>query len=110
MSDTAIVDISSLHKAFGETVAVEDVSFQVFPGEIVGLLGPNGAGKTTTLSMLLGLIKPTSGKITIFGKDFEKHRIEILKKCNFSSAYVALPGNLKVIENLRIFAKLYNVK
>lgn len=109
MSGT-VVEIRSLRKAFGDTVAVEEVSFDVNEGEVVGLLGPNGAGKTTTLSMLLGLIKPTSGAITIFGKDFEKCRTDILKHCNFSSAYVALPGNLKVIENLTIFAKLYRVK
>src|SRR5258708_1605666 len=108
MSDT-IVEVQHLRKEFDGTVAVADLSFSVPRGEIVGLLGANGAGKTTAIQILLGLITPTSGSVKIFGMELEKHRIEILKRCNFSSAYTNLPYNLKVWENLLVFAKLYGV-
>jgi ABC-2 type transport system ATP-binding protein len=104
-----IVEVEHLRKEFDGTVAIADVSFTVRRGEIVGLLGPNGAGKTTAINILLGLVTPTTGTIRIFGQELEKHRIEILQRCNFSSAYTNLPYNLKVWENLLIFAKLYGV-
>ena len=75
----------------------------------LGLLGVNGAGKTTAMNLLLGLTTPTSGMIRIFGKDLWKHRIEILKQVNFSSAYTSLPSNLLVWQNLMVFARLYAV-
>ncbi len=109
MAET-LVDVQHLRKEFAGTVAVADVSFTVQRGEIVGVLGANGAGKTTTIQILLGLIKPTSGNVTVFGKDLERHRIEILQRSNFSSAYTGLPSNLKVWENLLIFAMIYGVK
>jgi ABC-2 type transport system ATP-binding protein len=90
MAET-LVDVQHLRKEFDGTVAVADVSFVVPRGEIVGVLGANGAGKTTTIQILLGLIKPTSGTVTIFGKDLERHRVEILQRANFSSAYTGLP-------------------
>lgn len=105
-----IVQVEHLRKEFDGTTAVADVSFNVQRGEIVGLLGANGAGKSTTIQVLLGLTTPTTGTIRVFGRDFEKHRIEILQRTNFCSAYTALPSNLKVWENLLIFAKLYQVK
>jgi len=105
-----IVQVEHLRKEFKATVAVADVSFEIRRGEIVGLLGANGAGKTTTIQVLLGLTTPTSGRVRIFGQDFEPHRVAILQRCNFSSAYTGLPANLKVWENLLIFAKLYQVK
>ena len=109
MAET-LVEVQHLRKEFAGTVAVADVSFTVQRGEIVGVLGANGAGKTTTIQILLGLIKPTSGNVTVFGKDLERHRIEILQRSNFSSAYTGLPSNLKVWENLLIFAMIYGVK
>src|SRR3990167_3973562 len=105
-----ILDVKNLTKIFGQFKAVDDISFSVQEGTITGLLGPNGAGKTTTIQMLLDLITPTSGAIKIFGKDMKHHREEILGRINFSSPYVALPGNLKVWENLATFARLYGVK
>ena len=105
-----IVEVQHLRKEFDGTVAVADVSFTVPRGEIVGLLGANGAGKTTTIQVLLGLTTPTSGTVRVFGQDLEHHRIDILQRCNFSSAYTGLPSNLKVWENLLVFAKLYEVK
>jgi ABC-2 type transport system ATP-binding protein len=107
---TPLVHVEHLRKEFNGTVAVADVSFSVQRGEIVGLLGANGAGKTTTIQVLLGLTTPTSGTVRVFGQDMEKQRVEILQRCNFSSAYTALPTNLKVRENLAVFSKLYSVR
>jgi ABC-2 type transport system ATP-binding protein len=104
-----ILSVSHIAKSFGDFKAVKDVSFSVYPGEVVGLLGVNGAGKTTVMSMLLGLISPDGGDIHVFGKDFAKHRLEILQRTNFCTTYAALPSNLKVKHNLRIFARLYGV-
>jgi ABC-2 type transport system ATP-binding protein len=106
----SVVEVQNLRKEYDGTVAVADVSFTVPCGQIVGVLGANGAGKTTTIQILLGLIKPSGGKVTIFGKELERHRIEILQRSNFSSAYTGLPSNLKVWENLLIFAMIYGVK
>ncbi len=105
-----IIEVKNLVKKFDGVTAVDDISFSVEEGTITGLLGPNGAGKTTTIQMLLDLITPTSGEIKIFGKDVAKNREEVLSKVNFSSPYVSLPNNLKVWENLTVFAGLYGVK
>lgn len=105
-----VVRVENVRKEFGSFTAVSDVTFSVQRGEILGLLGANGAGKTTLIQMLLGLLSPTSGLIRIFGLDPEKDRISILKRANFSSAYIAMPYNLKVYENLDVFAGLYQVK
>jgi len=105
----AIVEVQHLRKEFDGTVAVADVSFTVRRGEIVGVLGPNGAGKTTTIQILLGLTTPTAGTVRLSGQDLEKHRVEILQRCNFSSAYTGLPSNLKVWENLLVFSMIYGV-
>lgn len=104
-----VVEVQDLTKEFDGTTAVNHLSFTVPRGQILGLLGANGAGKTTAIQILLGLVKPTTGFIKIFGKDLETHRIEILQRTNFSSAYTALPGNLRVSENLTVFARLYQV-
>jgi ABC-2 type transport system ATP-binding protein len=106
----AVLRVHELTKVFDEVVAVDRLCFSIAPGEIVGILGANGAGKTTTLQMILGLIRPTSGRIEIFGLEHERHRIEILRRMNFSSVGVNLPMNLRVAQNLWIFAKLYGVK
>ncbi|KKW09500.1 MAG: ABC-type transport system, ATP-binding component [Candidatus Kaiserbacteria bacterium GW2011_GWA2_49_19] len=105
-----VIEVNNLAKNFGKVPAVKGISFNVYEGEICGLLGPNGAGKTTTIQMLLDLITPTSGSVKIFGKEMKGNREEILGAMNFSSPYVSLPGNLKVIENLKTFARLYGVK
>lgn len=104
-----IVEVKNLTKRFGDFTAVDDVSFEMRPGEILGLLGPNGAGKTTTIQMLLGLITPTSGTIRMFGKDLATHREEILQEVNFSSTYISMPYSLTVEENLWVVAKLYGM-
>jgi ABC-2 type transport system ATP-binding protein len=105
-----VLHVHDLTKVFNGVTAVERLSFSVDRREIVGILGANGAGKTTTLQMILGLIRPTSGRIDIFGQELEQHRIEILRRMNFSSVGVNLPMNLRVAQNLWVFAKLYGVK
>lgn len=110
MNQRETVKVVHLNKKFGQKVAVHDISFSIAEGEIVGLLGQNGAGKTTTIYMILGLLKPTSGTIHVFGKELEKHRHEIASSVNFSAAYASLPGKMKVWENLYTFARLYSVK
>src|SRR6266511_3511082 len=105
-----LLSVANLTKSFNKKLAVDQISFKVYQGEILGLLGPNGAGKTTTIQMILGLITPTQGEVKIFGQDLKTSREEILSQVNFSSAYVSLPTNLKVWENLYTFARLYGVR
>jgi ABC-2 type transport system ATP-binding protein len=105
-----IVDVEGLRKSYDDTAALKDVSFRVKRGEIVGLLGANGAGKTTLIHILLGLLTPSAGSAKLFGMDMAHHRIDILQRCNFSSAYIHLPHNLKLWENLTVFARIYCVK
>lgn len=104
-----VLKAHELTRAFDGVVVLDKFSFELHKGEVLGLLGANGAGKTTAMNMLLGLTLPTSGRIEVFGKDLQKHRIEILQKVNFSSAYTALPGNLYVWQNLAVFARIYGV-
>ncbi len=105
-----LVEVDGLTKCFNSVCAVDNISFEIYEGEVLGLLGPNGAGKTTTLQMLLGLTTPTSGDIRLFGLDMKDKREEILKRVNFSSSYVSLPYSLTVYENLQVFAMLYEIK
>ena len=105
-----LVEVENLGKTFGEFRAVDNVSFGIERGEIIGLLGPNGAGKTTTIHMILGLITPTSGRISIFGKSMATHRGEILEHVNFTSPYATFPFRLTVLENLKVFSRIYNLK
>ena len=90
-------------------MAVDHLSFSLEKGSITALLGGNGAGKTTTLSMLLGLLEPSSGSIRLFGQDFIRDRFSVLGRMNFSSPYVDLPQRLTVRENLLVYAKMYGV-
>lgn len=105
-----VLKVEHLRRVFGATEAVSDLSFTVGKGEVVGLLGANGAGKTTAISIILGLMTPTSGKVSLFGMDPFKNRIAVLKRTNYASAYTDLPGNLYVWQNLRVFAGIYRVK
>lgn len=104
-----VLQVTNLSKRFGEFTAVNDISFSIKPGEILGLLGPNGAGKTTTIQMLLGLVTPTAGSIHMFGLNLSTHREVILQQVNFSSTYIALPQSLTVEENLSVVARLYGL-
>ncbi|HEY5594010.1 MAG TPA: ABC transporter ATP-binding protein, partial [Nitrospiria bacterium] len=106
----SVVEVRKLTKRFERVTAVNEISFEIYQGEILGMLGPNGAGKTTTIQMLLGVTTPTSGQIRILGLDLNRRREEILGQVNFSSSYVSLPQSLTVWENLRVFAQLYHVR
>ena len=103
------IKAESLAKRFGDIVAVDGVDFIVPAGSVTALLGGNGAGKTTTISMLLGLLLPSSGKIHVLGEDMVHHRYRVLPRLNFSSPYVELPLRLTVAENLKVYGHLYGV-
>jgi len=107
---TNSIEVINLSKNYKSKEAVISINFKINENEIVGLLGPNGCGKTTTIGMILGLLKPTSGKILINGIDIEKNKISLLHKMNFISPYIELPKKLKVKQNLIVFGKLYNIK
>jgi ABC-2 type transport system ATP-binding protein len=104
-----IVRVQGLSKRFGVVTAVDDVTFEVAEGSVVGLLGGNGAGKTTTLAILLGLLVPSAGTVTVLGCDMLTDRHQALGRMNFSSPYVDLPRRLTVAENLRVYGLLYGV-
>jgi ABC-2 type transport system ATP-binding protein len=106
---SSVLSVEHLAKSFGSLRAVDDVSFHVSPGEILGLLGPNGAGKTTTINMVLGVLEPTAGRIAIQGRDLRTDRSAALAGTNFAAVYAPLPGNLTVEQNLRVFGMIYDV-
>jgi len=110
----SIIEVKNLIKHYGPMDggfrAVDNITFSVEEGEVVGFLGPNGAGKTTTIQMLLGITSFTSGTISYFGKDFYKHREASLQRINFASAFNTLQGRMTVMENLLVFSQLYSVK
>jgi len=107
---TKVLALVNLCKRYGQTVAVDGVSFEVERNEIVGLLGPNGAGKTTIINMVLSILEPTAGTIHIEGLDIATHRGPALERTNFTAVYAPLPGNLTVYQNLRFFGLLYGVR
>jgi ABC-2 type transport system ATP-binding protein len=108
MNET-VIRVQDLRKRFGAVTAVDGLSFTVERGTTVALLGANGAGKTTTLSMLLGLLLPSSGRIEMLGADMLTDRHRVLPRVNFSSPYVDLPHRLTVRENLVVYGHLYGV-
>jgi ABC-2 type transport system ATP-binding protein len=110
ITGSKVLSVIGLRKVYGDTVAVDGISFDVDSNEIVGLLGPNGAGKTTTLNMILGVLEPTSGTIRIDEVDIATDRSRALEQTNFAAVYAPLPGNLTVYQNLRIFGLIYEVK
>jgi ABC-2 type transport system ATP-binding protein len=104
-----IITVTNLYKRFANFTAVDDISFSLREGEILGFLGPNGAGKTTTIQMLLGVLLPTSGLIQYFGQELQKNRQAILEQVNFSSTYTNLPWSLTVRESLTFISYLYKI-
>ena len=102
--------VENLSKNYFNKEAVKEINFTIKENEILGLLGPNGCGKTTTIAMMLGLLKPTKGRVVIHGQDIEKNRISLLHKMNFISPYIELPKKLTVKENLIVYGKIYGVK
>ncbi len=107
---TPLLEVRDLHRTFDQQVAIDCLNLTIQPGEILGLLGANGAGKSTAMGSILGMIKPTSGSIRVFGMDPYHDRIKVLRRLNSSSAYSDLPANLLVWQNLYVFAQIYHVK
>jgi len=101
--------VQNLSKTFDGRTVVDRLSFSIAAGEIVGLVGLNGAGKTTTINMILGLLKPTCGSVAIAGVNLAEAREQAIAQTNFSAVYAPLPGNLTVMQNLRIFGMIYDV-
>lgn len=106
----SIIKVNNLSKQFKEIKAVDDLSFTVEEGDVYGFLGQNGAGKSTTIRILLTLIKPTVGDISIFGKDLSAHRNEILKQVGAVIEKPDLYKYLSAFDNLSIFAKMSGMK
>ena len=104
------LEIIELSKSYSGKNAVKNISFKINKNEIIGILGPNGCGKTTTIGMILGLLKPTSGKVLINGLEIENNRVESLDNLNFISPYVELPKKLTVRQNLEVYGRLYDIK
>ena len=102
--------IIELSKNYDGKDAVKNISFNVNQNEIIGILGPNGCGKTTTIGMILGLLKPSKGKIFINGIEIENQRENLLNKINFISPYIELPKKLTVRQNLEVYGRLYDIK
>jgi ABC-2 type transport system ATP-binding protein len=103
------VAVERLTKRYKATIAVDNISFELRAGSITGLLGGNGAGKTTTIAMIMGLVTPTEGRVTVLGAAMPKERHRVLARMNFESPYVDMPGRLTVRQNLSVFAQLYSV-
>jgi len=109
LTSMAAIEVDRLTKHYGESIAVDGISFRIKAGSITGLLGGNGAGKTTTIGMIMGLVSPTSGSVKVMGADMAREPYRALYRMNFESPYVDLPHRLTVRQNLTVFAMLYGV-
>src|SRR3954469_23802588 len=107
--NAAAISVDGLVKLYKGVAAVDGISFRLAPGAITGLLGGNGAGKTTTIAMIMGLVTPTAGTVTVLGAQMPKQRYRVLHRMNFQSPYVDMPTRLTVRQNLSVFAQLYGV-
>jgi ABC-2 type transport system ATP-binding protein len=106
---TPAIAVENLVKLYKNVTAVAGISFRLAPGSVTGLLGGNGAGKTTTIAMIMGLVQPTSGTVSVLGAQMPQQRYRVLHRMNFESPYVAMPLRLTVRQNLSVFAQLYAV-
>ena len=104
------LEVIELSKTYNNKEAVKNISFKIDRNEIIGILGPNGCGKTTTIGMILGLLKPSKGKVLINGIEIENKRVDLLNNLNFISPYIELPKKLTVRQNLEVYGRLYDVK
>lgn len=104
------IDVVNLVKVYKTTRAVDDISFSIPRGSVIGLLGGNGAGKTTTIAMIMGLVLPTAGRVRVLGFSMPEQSAHVLGRMNFESPYVDMPGRLTVRQNLKVFGKLYAVE
>ena len=110
MPASPAIAVERLVKIYKTVPAVDGISFMLPPGSITGLLGGNGAGKTTTIATIMGLVTPTSGRVTVLGADMPQERYRVLHRMNFESPYVEVPMRLTVRQNLTVFGKLYGVE
>ena len=97
-------------KIYKTVPAVDGISFALPPGSITGLLGGNGAGKTTTIAAIMGLLTPTSGRVSVLGAEMPRQRYRVLHRMNFESPYVEVPMRLTVRQNMKVFGRLYGVE
>lgn len=107
---TAVLQVDSLRKEFGELTAVADISFEVLEGEIFGFLGPNGAGKTTSISMICGLLEPTAGEVLVCGKSVLSHPREVKAMMGVVPQEVAIYEELSARENLVFWGGIFGLK
>src|ERR1700722_8766754 len=103
----AVIEVQHLHKSYGKTVAVDDISFAVEQGEIFGILGPNGAGKSTTVECIEGLRAPDRGQITVLGLDPQRDRAELTQRLGVQLQDSQLPDQLRVAEALELYSAFY---
>jgi ABC-2 type transport system ATP-binding protein len=106
----SVVSVENVVKVYKNTRAVDGISFALAPGSVTALLGGNGAGKTTTIAMIMGLVTPTEGAVTVLGASMPRQRYQVLHRMNFESPYVDMPKRLTVRQNLAVFAALYGVE
>jgi ABC-2 type transport system ATP-binding protein len=104
-----VISLARVVKEYSNTRAVDGVSFAMRAGSVTALLGGNGAGKTTTIAMIMGLVTPSAGEVTVLGAAMPRQRHQVLHRMNFESPYVDMPKRLTVRQNLSVFAKLYGV-
>jgi ABC-2 type transport system ATP-binding protein len=109
MTTEPAIALDQLVKVYKNVTAVDGISFALERGSISGLLGGNGAGKTTTIATIMGLVIPTSGRVTVLGTDMARHRHRVLHRMNFESPYVEMPMRLTIRQNLKVFGMLYGV-
>src|SRR5919206_306886 len=103
----AVIEVSSIRKTYGKTVAVSDVSFAVNDGEIFGLIGPNGAGKTTTMECVEGIRRPNSGTITVLGLDPIRDVYALQERIGVQLQQAQLQKRIKVWEAMHLWASVY---
>ncbi|MGB9552756.1 MAG: ABC transporter ATP-binding protein, partial [bacterium] len=109
MNKEKAIQVSGLTKYYGETLAVDHISFEVEKGEVFGFLGPNGAGKTTTIRTITGLSKPTSGEVSVLGLEVSSKILEIKKHIGVVPEISNLYDELSAFDNLLFMAQLFGV-
>ena len=109
MTSTLAIAVDRLVKVYKTVTAVDGISFSLEPGSCTALLGGNGAGKTTTIASIMGLLQPTSGRVSVLGAEMPRQRHRVLHRMNFESPYVDVPMRLTVRQNLKVFGMLYGV-
>ena len=109
LSAEAAITVDQAVKIYKGGMAVNGISFSLPGGSVTALLGGNGAGKTTTIAMIMGLVTPTSGTVSVLGAEMPRQRHRVLHRMNFESPYVDMPMRLTVRQNLKVFGMLYGV-